>query len=192
MADVAAAKVHFRLNFNANIALDSANQLRSRVATILAQPTFGALTIVFSSEGGSTDQSLSLYNFLRELPVALHMHAIGHVGSASLPVFLAADIRTCTPLSRFFIHEYDWGFDSRQTLNRMAEAQKRLRSDIDLARKIAESRTSIPGSVLDALDGRAAPAVIEPTEAKSHGIVNNVCQLGKTGVDGMPVAIWAL
>ena len=78
--------------------------------------------ILFSSQGGSTDQGLALYNFIRELPVPIHMHAVGHVGSMAIPVFVAGDRRTATPVSRFFFHAYQWGFEGRQTCDGIAEA----------------------------------------------------------------------
>jgi len=82
-------KTEYRLTFASYVDLKEANNLRSRIATILERPDFGALTILFSSEGGSTDQSLSLFNFITDLRISIHMHAVGHVGSASVPVFLA-------------------------------------------------------------------------------------------------------
>jgi hypothetical protein len=42
--------------------LESANLLRNRIATILDRDDFGSLTILFSSEDGSTDHSLELFN----------------------------------------------------------------------------------------------------------------------------------
>src|SRR5476649_2401176 len=97
-------KTEFRLVFGSGVNLNEANSLKSRIATILERQDFGRLILLFSSEGGSTDQYLALSNFLSSLPIPLHIHAIGHVGSAGIPVFLAGHKRTCEPLSRFFFH----------------------------------------------------------------------------------------
>jgi ATP-dependent protease ClpP protease subunit len=78
----------YRLCFAGDINLDRASNFRARIADILGRPDFGALTILYSGEGGSTDQSVALYNYIRSLPVAVHMHGIGHIGSAAIPVFL--------------------------------------------------------------------------------------------------------
>src|SRR5262249_13181244 len=138
------------------------------------------------SEGGSTDQSVALFNFIRELPVAIHMHAVGHVGSAALPLFLAADKRTSAEQARFFLHEYDWEFGERQTLHRMEEAAKRLRNDIEISKSIIQSRVpDIPAYIIDAIGGEA-PAIINPEEARKLGIVSDVCQLSKSG----RIAVW--
>jgi ATP-dependent Clp protease protease subunit len=183
----------YRLAFASNIYLDQANSLRGRIATILERTDFGSLTIMFSSEGGNTDQSLALYYYLRSLPVPIRMHAVGHVGSASVPVFLAGHRRTIAPYARFFFHEYDWVFDGRQTLRRIDEAAQRLRSDIETAREIITTRTtSLPPVLLQALDGVTGPVIVTPEEAKTFGIVDEICELGQQDDQGMPVAVWTV
>jgi toxin ParE1/3/4 len=75
-------KTEYRLAFGININLDSANNLRGRIAAILERGDFGSLTILFSSEGGSTDHSLELFNFISQLPVAIHAIAMVHQGAS--------------------------------------------------------------------------------------------------------------
>jgi ATP-dependent protease ClpP protease subunit len=180
----------YRLAFGSGINLDTANHLRSRIATIIEKPDFGALTIMFSSEGGGTDQSLALFNFLQALPIPVHMHAMGHVGSVAVPLFLAGATRTASENSRFFFHEYDWGFGERQTLDRIDEATQRLRSDIELARTILKARSKVTADLLGTLDGTNRPAIIKPQDAKKLGIVDDVRELPKTGAQGMAIAVW--
>ena len=184
-------KVEYRLGFGSNINLAEANSLRSRICEILERPDFGSLVIMFSSEGGSTDQSLALFNFIDQLPVPVRMHALGHVGSAAIPVFLAGSTRTCAPFARFFFHEYDWGFDQRQTLSRIDEAANRLRSDIELSREIIKTRTQVPAKLLQTLDGRSHSAILSPEQAKTFGLIENVGDLSESGTDGMKVAVWS-
>ena len=183
-------KTEYRLTFGVNINIDSANNLRNRIATILEKDDFGSLIILFSSEGGSTDHALELFNFISQLPVPIHMHGMGHVGSSAVPVFLAGTRRTCSQFTRFFFHEYDWGFAERQTLHRIDEAVKRLRSDINMAQQIIQSRTDAREDILKALDGGTSPAIVEPAQAKTLRIIHEVCELAKTGSNGMKVAIW--
>jgi hypothetical protein len=64
-------RTEYRLAFGVDIRIDSADKLRGRIATILERGDFGSLTILFSSEGGSTDHSLELFNFISQLPVVL-------------------------------------------------------------------------------------------------------------------------
>lgn len=183
-------KIEYRLVFGSNIHLAEANNLRARICQILERSDFGTLVIMFSSEGGSTDQSLALFNFIRQLPVPVRMHAVGHVGSAAVPVFLAASRRTCAPLARFFFHEYDWGFTGKQTLNRIDEAVTRLRHDIELSREIIKARAQIPTDILQTLDGQSPSVILSPEKAKEFGLVEDVLNLSKSGASGMKVAVW--
>ena len=184
-------KVEYRLGFGSDINLAEANNLRSRICGILERPDFGSLVIMFSSDGGSPDQSLALFNFISQLPVPVRMHAVGHVGSASIPVFLAGSRRTSSPMARFLFHEYNWEFTERQTLNRIDEAAERLRSDIELSREIIKTRAQVPAEILQTLDGRSPTAVLSPEEAKAFGLVDDVCNLSESGGSGMRVAVWS-
>ena len=147
-------QVEYRLAFGSGIDGDTANHLRARICQILERPDFGSLVIPFASDGGSTDQSLALFNFISQLPVPVGMHAVGHVGSAAIPVFLAGSRRTSSRLARFFFHEYDWAFDGRQTGQRIEEAASRLRSDVGLSREIINARARVPREILQALDAQ--------------------------------------
>ncbi len=185
--------MHYRLVFNGSIYEASANALRNRIATIFERQDYESLTVLFSSEGGSTDQGLALYNFIRALNRPIHMHAVGHVGSTAILVFLAGHKRTCTPFSRFFFHAYDWGFEGRQMTDRIAEALKRLNSDIDLSRQIVECHTRIPKERLAELYTTApTPTILTPDEAKQFGLVEAVIELNSTGVTQADVALWTV
>ena len=136
-------------------------------------------SILFASEGGSTDQALSLHNFIKSLPIAIQMHAVGHVGSSAIPVFLAGHTRTCAPFSRFFFHAYDWGFEGRQMVDRIAEALQRLESDIQIAREIAQRYTRMASDQLDVLYRKApTPTILTPSQAREVGIVSDILELG--------------
>ncbi len=190
MADEPIIRKAYRLTFATDISVNSANSLRMHIANALLTPDFGSLTVQFASDGGDTDQSCALYNFIRLLPTPIRMHAIGHVGSAGIPVFLAGHRRTCEPTARFFFHEYHWTFVGRQTLQRIDESVQRLRNDIEFARQVIERHTKASPDLLNALDGTAAPAVLPPEEAKALGFIDEVCELGNIDADGMPIETW--
>ena len=184
---------HYRLAFNGMLYEQQTNALRHYITIILKRADCESLTILFSSEGGSTDQGLNLYNFIKELPLPIHMHAMGHVGSMALPVFLAGHRRTCTPYARFFFHAYDWGFEGRQMYDRIFEALQRLKSDIDISRKIVEKHTTISTEKLDTLYREApTPTIFLPTEAKQYGIIHDITELNPTGAKQENVAVWTV
>ncbi len=182
-----------RLVFNGMIYEKQSNALRHRVAAILERPDFGSLTIVFSSDGGSTDEGFALYNFIRALPVPIHMHAAGHVGSMAVPVFLAGHERSCSPYARFFFHAYDWEFEGTQMSDRIVEALKRLNSDIDLSREIAARHTKIPKERLLRLYAtNPDPTIFTPQEAKRFAIVDDIVELNPDGEKQDDVALWTV
>src|SRR6059058_987878 len=100
----------YRLVFNGPIITQSANALRHRVAFILEQADFESLTLVFSTSGGSTQDGINLYSFLRALPIRVHGHAAGHVGSIGIPAFLGAHYRT---MSHVIGESQNWDACSR-------------------------------------------------------------------------------
>lgn len=185
--------MNYRLSFNGSLYEQQTNALRNRIAQIFERPDCESLTILFSSEGGSTDQGLALYNHIRALPRPITMHSVGHVGSMAVPVFLAGHKRTCTPFSRFFFHAYDWGFEGRQMSDRIAEALQRLDSDIKLSEEIAKKHTKIPADRLAELYGRTPkPTIFTPEEAKALGIVEDIVELNPTGEPQPNVALWTV
>lgn len=181
----------YNLSFSADLNPEAAAKLRNRIAQILERMDFDSLTLLFSSVGGSTAESLYLYNFIRALPQPIHMHGVGHIGSSAVPVFLAGHKRTCTPFSRFFFHAYDWGFSGRQLSDRIAEALQLLHSDIELSRDIAARHTSIPPDRLDELYRTApTPTIITPDEAVKLGIIEEITELNPTGAIQADTVIW--
>ena len=56
-------KVEYRLGFGSEINEATANNLRNGICLLLSKEDFGSLTIMFSSDGGCTDQSLSPFQF---------------------------------------------------------------------------------------------------------------------------------
>lgn len=183
----------YRLSFNGALHELSTNALRDRIAQIIEQIDFESLTIIFASEGGSTDQGISLYNFLRSLPIPIHMHAVGHVGSMAIPVFLAGHKRTCTPYSRFFFHAYDWGFEGRQMSNRITEALKRLESDIKISNEIVAKHTKIPHKQLNKFyDDTSIPTIFTPQEAQEVSIVKKITELNSTGITQPGTSLWTV
>ena len=106
-AGIPAMPEHRFLTFFGPISLPSTNNLRSVLCGLVNE---GAkqVTILFASGGGSTDDGIALFTYLKALPVELTMHAVGNVNSIALPVFLAASKRFASKNARFLFHNYLW------------------------------------------------------------------------------------
>lgn len=77
--------------------------------------------------------------------------------------------------------------------DRIAEALKRLDSDIQLSLEITKRHTSIPEKRLKDMFGRApTPTIFTPEEAKAVGIVDNVIELNSSGQAQSNVAVWTV
>lgn len=65
-----------------------------------------SITIFMSSSGGMVDEGLSLYGFIRSLPVGVTIHNIGSIDSIALAVYLAASRRLCNTDATFLMHDF--------------------------------------------------------------------------------------
>jgi ATP-dependent protease ClpP protease subunit len=60
--------------------------------------------LTMSSPGGYVADGIFLYNHIRALPLAVHMHNIGSISSIAVAVFLAAKHRYASRHAAFLIH----------------------------------------------------------------------------------------
>ena len=59
-----------------------------------------------SSAGGMVDEGMSLYGFIRALPVDITIHNIGQIDSIALAVYLAGARRLANPDATFLLHDF--------------------------------------------------------------------------------------
>jgi ATP-dependent Clp protease protease subunit len=111
----------FYLNYFDEISDPKVRGLMALCLEILAKaiPTPATLYFAFSSPGGNVAAGITLYNFLRALPVDLVMHNTGSVNSIATAIFLAGKKRYACPHSRFLFHGVATGFGQGAHLERM-------------------------------------------------------------------------
>jgi ATP-dependent Clp protease, protease subunit len=112
-------------------------------------PTPTTLYFALSSPGGSVAAGITLYNFLRGLPVKIIMHNTGSVDSISTVIFLAAEERYACSHSRFLFHGVATGempagtrlntFQTRECLSGLEQDEGRIKELIVERSKITES-----------------------------------------------------
>ena len=185
---------HYQLVFNGPIHQVSGNALRARIAQVLELANCESLTLVFSSEGGSTVEGISLHNFIRALPVPIRIHGAGSIASIAVPIFCAGHRRTCGEFSRFFFHAFEWNFPAgSQMTDRIAEASIILDDDIRLSKDMVALRSKIPPVELDKIYGRnPTPTIVSPAKALEWGLVEEIVELNPTGIAQPNVAVWTV
>jgi ATP-dependent protease ClpP protease subunit len=77
---------------------------------IVAKQKPRTIYFLFSSTGGSVNAGITLYNFLRALPVEIVMHNSGSIDSIANVIFLAASKRYAAKHSSFLFHGINWNF----------------------------------------------------------------------------------
>jgi ATP-dependent protease ClpP protease subunit len=100
------------------------------------------LHILFQSSGGSVDDSVALYNFLRAYPLELHLYNTGAVQSGATVAWLAAHFRHVSKHGRFMLHKaYNSGGGNADRFKTIAES---LVADDLRAETIIKAHTTIP------------------------------------------------
>ncbi len=86
-------------------------------AEIVSKHLAQNIYLMFSSDGGSVEHGITLYNFLRALPCGVVMHNIGSVQSVATVIFHAADTRYAVPHSTFMFHGIAWHIPAATALS---------------------------------------------------------------------------
>lgn len=135
----------FFITFADSITEDKVKALIALVSDIIIQRKPSQIYFLFSSCGGSVNSGITLYNFLRAIPVKVIFHNIGTVDSIATCIFLAGSERYANPTAHFLFHGVGWPFHDGQSFNRkqlqeFVSAMKQNEEDIAT---IITSRTLI-------------------------------------------------
>ncbi len=130
-----------------------AKSLMQASAEILTQTRATKMYFLFSSQGGSVDAGVALYNFLRALPIPLVMHNTGSIDSIANVIFLAADERYANTHSTFLFHGINWNFAQGASLSwtQLQETVSRFKGDEGKIIDIISQRTTLTAEELKAL-----------------------------------------
>lgn len=114
-------------------------------ADIVAQQKPRAIYFLFSSTGGSVNAGITLYNFLRALPVEIVMHNNGSIDSIANVIFLAASKRYAAKHSSFLFHGINWNFAQGASLTfvQLSESLSRFKQEENKIAYIVAERTKM-------------------------------------------------
>jgi len=92
------------INYYDSISDVKVKAIMAFLADLLNREKPDTIYFLFSSSGGNVDAGITLYNYLRALPVKLIMHNTGSIDSIANVIFLAADTRYTAVHSSFLFH----------------------------------------------------------------------------------------
>jgi len=129
---------------------------------------------LFSSPGGGVEAGITLYNFLRSLPVEIVMHNTGMIDSIANVIFLSANTRFTSVHSSFLFHGVNWNFAGNTAMNKgqLAETLSSLDASESKICGVITERTKLTTQEVHALFSQGESK--DPAFALSKGIVNEI------------------
>lgn len=129
---------------------------------------------LISSPGGSVNDGIVLYNFIRALPAKIVMHNIGIIDSIATVIFLASDERYANKNSSFLFHGVGMDIPQAQRFDEksLKESLIMIERDQKNIANIISERTQLKENEIEEMFFRAKTK--HPQEAKEVGIINEI------------------
>ena len=161
------------ITFHGSISENNAKNLIVLCSDAVSK-TCTEIYIAFSSLGGAIHSGITLFNFLKALPVTITLHNIGVIDSIANIVFLAAANRYACQDSRFLIHGPSFSFPEKQSFNtwQLYEFAQSLKDDQDKMSNIISRFTSITPDTLNKWFVKGE--TITPAKAIELGIISEI------------------
>lgn len=132
------------------------------------------LHLLISSPGGNVFHGLSLYNYLKGIPIDVTTHNFGTVDSIGVIMFCAGKERLSVPHARFLIHGVSAQFPQGTALEelQLEERLKALKSDVsNIAGVISQTTGKSDEDIRQAMHDRTT---LSATQAKEWNLVTKV------------------
>jgi ATP-dependent Clp protease protease subunit len=164
------------INFNAPINPNTSQILMNALSDQIMKGQ-KEIYILFSSQGGSVADGITLFNFIKALPAKVIMHNTGVVDSIANVVFLAGAERFAVSNSSFLFHGV--GFDITQP-TRFEEKQLKerlvgIQRDTELMANIIIERTKLSLEQVKTFFLEAQTK--NPEEARLVGIIDAIAEV---------------
>lgn len=163
----------FYVKFFAPINVDSVTGFMQIVDRKLKQ---GAkrLKLLISCSGGDVFQGLSVYNYLKGIPLEIETHNFGSADSMGVVLFCAGERRYSVPHARFLLHGPTINFRNPISMEEQQLEEKLRMMQIDMgniARVVADTINVDREAVMDDMLNRL---VLFPEEAVEYGLVHEI------------------
>ncbi len=148
-----------------------------------ANNQFAEIHLLLSTPGGNVAQGITLYNFIRALPVKVTIYNIGTVNSIGNIVFQAAHKRIASPNSSFMFHGVGFFIENQHLeLSHLEDKLEGLKNDQSLILSIMSERTKM--NIAEIEDLFRKMAFINAQEALKRGISDEIAEVHvPTGIE---------
>jgi len=160
------------ISFSAEVNQNTAENLMGIFAQRLNQG-IKDFYLLLSSPGGSVMNGITIYNFLKSLPINLTTHNIGIVDSIANVIFLAGKTRYAVKNSSFLFHGV--GFDINQARfeeKNIKEKLKMIQRDQKLIADIIAEQSQYTQQEIEKMFLEADTRT--PEQAKEKGLINDI------------------
>ena len=120
------------IRFTASVNTQTAHQLQKLLENANHNKS-ELVHLIISSPGGSINEGIMLYNYIKALPITVNTYNIGQVDSIATALFCAGQRRYSTNFSRFQLHPVTrhQRLPNQWDVNRFGEAVGLLKADQD-------------------------------------------------------------
>jgi ATP-dependent protease ClpP protease subunit len=132
------------------------------------------IILLISSSGGNVFYGLSVYNFLKGMPIEVITHNFGSVDSSAGVIYCAGSKRYSSPDARFLIHPLTWTYSDTTTLyeEQMEENLKSFR--IDSENVVGVLVTATGKKEEEIVQDMKNRKHLNPDQAKNYGLVHEI------------------
>jgi ATP-dependent Clp protease, protease subunit len=164
------AETYIRLM--APITPNSASSLFKSIDTAMKNGT-NRIHLFISSPGGDVAQGISIYNYLKLLPIDVYTYNFGSVDSIGVIIFCAGKKRLSVPRARFLIHGVQMSIQGQGIIQvdekQIEEWLKSLKIDQEnIANIIADTTGKDVNEIENVMNARTT---FTPDQAKDFGLV---------------------
>lgn len=137
---------------------------------------FDKLYLLMTSEGGSIEDALAIYNLIEALPVDVVTVNMGQIASAGILPFLAGGECWACKHSYFHFHNLSWTYNPAQTIHRiqMADHVNIIDKERELYRAILKENTDLTDADFETLKLLDQPLVWDASFAEEKGIIQKI------------------
>jgi len=163
------------IKFYAPVTSGTAVQFQRTVEQLWNQ-NLTRLHLLISTPGGSVHDGLSVYNFLKGLPIEVHTYNFGSVDSIGVVIFCAGSERYSVPNARFLLHPVSVQVSSDKVFDEpsMEECINAIKADqLNIANVIANTINKDVQNILQQIHKRTT---LNPTTAHEIGLVTEIKQ----------------